>query len=223
MLSLLIFISTQVSILNGHKLAFGNTQGSNMVLQQAPQTAKVWGNATSGSSITVQLMDSNNQMVDKQTATTASNGLWSVYFKPIPASNDVYSITASDGSSTVSMSNILFGDVWFCSGQSNMQYTVDQAFNATEEVAAANNFPMIRLFTATPIGSGQPQINLLQIEAPWSVASSASVGGGAWSYMSAVCWFFGRNIYESRKYPIGLIVSDVCAAFFLYTFIAYYL
>eukprot|EP01084_Bolivina_argentea_P188213 324055_1 len=210
MLSLLIVLATQLCLIYGQNtLAFGNTQGSNMVLQQAPNMAKIWGNSTVGSTVTVELiMESNGQSVDKVTVTTGSNGLWSIYFKPIKASNTAYNITATSGTqSSISMTNILFGDVFVCSGQSNMQFTVDQAFNATAEVQAANNYPMIRVMTAALTGATVPQLEVVIAE-KWSVAANTTIGRGNWSYFSAVCWFFGRNIYEMRKYPIGLIGTD---------------
>ena len=106
-----------------------------------------------------------------------------------------------------------------------MQFTVDQAFNATAEVAAAADFPYIRLFTAALISSNTPLNQLAGIEQPWSVASPTAVGGGNWSYFSAVwfdcsfthqcchdsikcSWFYGRDIFETLHYPIGLIDSD---------------
>jgi sialate O-acetylesterase len=67
-----------------------------------------------------------------------------------------------------------------------MQFTVDSAFNATAEVAAADGFPYIRLFTAALYASNTPLVQLESVEEPWSVASSASVGGGNWTYFSAV-------------------------------------
>ena len=95
-----------------------------------------------------------------------------------------------------------------CSGQSNMQFTVLQGFNATAEIAAAANFPFIRLFTAALISSNTPENQLLGIEQPWSVASPAAIGNGNWSYFSAVCWFYGRDIFEKLNYPIGMIDTD---------------
>lgn len=180
-----------------------------MVLQQSPFSAKIWGKSVVGSSIDITLtLESNQQIIDKVNAITDSTGFWSIYFKPIAASNNAYTITATTSNDTISMSNILFGDVFVCGGQSNMQFTVDSAFNASNEVQAANNYPMIRLFTASEIGAAKPQIELLKIEEPWSVASNLTVGGGNWSYFSAMCWFFGRNLHEFRKYPIGLIGSN---------------
>eukprot|EP01084_Bolivina_argentea_P188583 324604_1 len=89
-----------------------------------------------------------------------------------------------------------------------MQFTVDSAFNASDEIKDANNYPFIRVFSASQIGSTTPQLNLLQVKEPWSVASSASIGGGNWTYMSAVCWFFGKNMFKYRQYPIGLISTN---------------
>lgn len=98
--------------------------------------------------------------------------------------------------------------VQLCSGQSNMQFTVDSAFNATAEVAAAANFPYIRLFSAALFASSTPLDELESVMQPWSVASPAAVGGGNWSYFSAMCWFYGRDIYQELDYPIGLIDTD---------------
>ena len=207
---ILAFVGLLLLVSNGQSLSFGNTQGSNMVLQQAPYMSKIWGKASAGSTIDVRLtLESTGNTIDTVSATTDSNGYWSIYFKPIAASNDVYSITATTGKESVSMKNILFGDVFICGGQSNMQFTVDSAFNASEEVQAANNYPMIRLFTATQIGSSTPQIELLQIEEPWSVASNITVGGGNWSYMSAMVGTFLSiffSVFSSNNlYPLVLV------------------
>ena len=69
-----------------------------------------------------------------------------------------------------------------------MQFTVDQAFNASAEVAAAADFPYIRLFTAALISSNTPLNQLAGVEQSWSVASPNAVGGGNWSYFSAI-WY----------------------------------
>ena len=127
---------------------------------------------------------------------------------PIAASSTSYNVTASSAGETATLTDVLFGDVWLCSGQSNMQFTVDSAFNATAEVAAAGNFPLIRLFTAAMIASDTPLTELAQVEEPWSVASAAAVGGGNWTYFSAMCWFYGRDIFQELQYPIGLIATD---------------
>ena len=102
--------------------------------------------------------------------------------------------------------DVLFGDVWLCSGQSNMQLTVNMIYNATEEIANAGNYPKIRVFTAALMASSVPIEELLGIDLDWSVASAHSIGGPDWTHMSAVCWLYGRMIHQAlNARPIGLI------------------
>jgi len=182
-----------------------NTLGSNMVLQQAPQSANLWGQSQAADTITVNFNSQNYQ------TTSDSNGFWLISLPPTPASFNAYTITINgnpSGNSAV-LSNVLFGDVYLCGGQSNMQFTVDSAFNASTEVPEANNYPNIRVFT---VGQGTwsftPLEYLNTIEQQWSVASNTSIGGGNWTFMSAVCWFTGRNIYNQQQIPLGLISNN---------------
>ncbi len=96
---------------------------------------------------------------------------------------------------TITLHDLLFGDVWICSGQSNMQLTVSLIYNATEEIANAGNFSKIRIFTNFQIPSAIPVEESLGIALNWSIASSETVGGPDWQYMSAVCWLYGRIIH----------------------------
>lgn len=90
-----------------------------------------------------------------------------------------------------------------------MQFTVDSAFNYTEEIAAANNYPNIRVFTVGQSHYSSTPLNQLAAFAQgWSVASSSSIGAGNWSEFSAVCWFTGRDLYDKYQVPIGLISSN---------------
>jgi len=85
---------------------------------------------------------------------------------------------------------------------------VSLIFNATEEIANAGNFPKIRLFTAALVPSETPLEELVRIRLNWAVASSQSVGGPDWFYMSAVCWLYGRMIHQALGgRPIGLIAT----------------
>lgn len=136
------------------------------------------------------------------------------------------------------LEDVYFGDVWLCGGQSNMQFTVNTAFNATEEIALANRYPHVRLLTVgqgttstevpTPSLSNlhltrsdvtahdthdthmfaQPLPVLKTLEQPWSVANATSVGGKSWQHFSAVCWFFGKQLYDKYQVPIGLVSSN---------------
>jgi sialate O-acetylesterase len=109
---------------------------------------------------------------------------------------------------TITLHDVLFGDVWICSGQSNMQLTVSMIYNATEEIVNAGNYPKIRVFTAALQSSRAPIEELLCIALNWSIASPQSIGGPDWVYMSAVCWLYGRMIHEALGgRPIGLIAT----------------
>ena len=89
-----------------------------------------------------------------------------------------------------------------------MQFTVSMAFNATQEIAAADDFPLIRLFTPAMVQSDTPLVDFSSIEQDWAVASNVSVGGAQWTHFSAVCWFYGRDLFLSRGTPVGLIASN---------------
>jgi len=175
-----------------------------MVLQRGPQRANIWGWASPGAHIDLYLNDTNHFY----TTTAANDGSWNILLQATPAGGPyVISANASSGQ-VANLEDIYFGDVYICSGQSNMQMTVHSVFNAAAEIQAANNYPLIRLFT---VGEGTTSITPLSefttISQVWSVASAATVGVGDWTEFSAVCWFFGRDIYDKLKIPIGL-VSD---------------
>eukprot|EP01084_Bolivina_argentea_P254229 427372_1 len=188
---------------------FGNTQGDYMVLQKQPERAQIWGFSSPNDLITITLSYQSNSKVIETINTTANglNSTWKTYLSPQPAQNDIeYIITATSNtlSKTISLSHILFGDVFFCSGQSNMGFTVYSAFNSTAEIQAANNFPNIRLIQVHGHAMPIPQLESA-IYLPWSIANSTSIGNGNFTYFSAVCWFYGRDLYEYLQYPIGLI------------------
>jgi len=199
---LLLLLST--GCLAASSLNVSNTLGSNMVLQREPVQAKVWGWAAAGIEVYV---DFNSKQLN---TTAAKDGSWIVTLPATKAGGPYSIVVSSSDGGKIMLSNVLFGEVWLCGGQSNMQFTVPQAFNATAEVAAANNYPNIRVMSVgTSHYSSTPLDQLYQNpQLIWSVASSASVGMGDWSAMSAVCWFTGRNLYDNLQVPIGLISSN---------------
>jgi len=185
-----------------------------MVLQRAPQRAIVWGYGDSNKSITVTI---NNQIYTTITRTKSENNLgesiWSVTLDPVsdegPFDIHVSQPLTNGTLFTITLYDILFGDVWICSGQSNMEMAVIDIFNGTDEIANAGNYPKIRLFTSARNASGTPSEELLGMWLNWSVASPKSVGGPSFIYMSAVCWLYGRMIHEALGgRPIGLIAAS---------------
>ncbi|XP_069138696.1 sialate O-acetylesterase-like isoform X2 [Argopecten irradians] len=173
-----------------------------MVLQKAPQQAVIWGyNPLSNVFIDVSVAQ------QKVRALVGTNGQWSVTLDPVKGPGP-YNVTARGPEGEITLTDVLFGDVWLCSGQSNMQFSVSQVFNASEEIKDADNYPNIRLFTVNQVTSKVPLTDLdapKSIKQPWSVASRKAVDGGAWGYFSAVCWLYGKYLYQKLGYPIGLV------------------
>jgi sialate O-acetylesterase len=146
-------------------------------------------------------------------ANERNESIWSVTLDPVsdegPFDIHVSQPLANGTLITITIHDILFGDVWICSGQSNMQMTVSLIFNGTEEIANAGNYPKIRVYTVETTGSPTPVEEVLGVRLNWSVASSASIGGPDWRYMSAVCWLYGRQIHQALGgRPIGLIATS---------------
>jgi sialate O-acetylesterase len=154
---------------------------------QRDQAIPVWGTARDGEKVTVEI---GNQKV----TTTAENGVWRVDLKPIPAGGP-FTLTLT-GDNTVTVNNVLVGEVWICSGQSNMEWAFNNAANAEEERPKAN-FPKIRMITVAKKISSQP---LPEAQSSWVECSPEKVGG-----FSAVGYFFARDLYQKLGIPIGMI------------------
>lgn len=152
--------------------------GDNMVLQQnAPIT--LWGWADAGEKVTVAIGE------QKVSATTGEDGKWKLQLEPLAAGGPVEMTVA--GKNSITVKNILIGEVWICSGQSNMAWTVRQCKNASEEIKTAN-FPKIRLLTVPRKLAGTPQEN---VRARWDVCTPKTV-----VEFSGVGFFFGRAIHK---------------------------
>jgi sialate O-acetylesterase len=185
-----------------------------MVLQRAPQRAIVWGFGDSSTLTTLTMDDKIYTTMSRPEAANAQNeSIWSVTLDPVsdegPFDIHVSQPLANGTLVTITIHDVLFGDVWFCSGQSNMQLTVGMIYNGSEEIANAGNYPKIRVFTASLRGSETPVEELLGIRLNWAVASPQSIGGPEWDYMSAVCWLYGRMVHQALdSRPIGLIAAS---------------
>jgi len=161
-----------------------------MVLQRGVPS-RIFGKAEPGEAVTVTFRAQTVQTV------TDPLGRWEVWLRPLnpgpPAEMTVR------GANTVTITDVLVGDVWIGSGQSNMQWAVRQSDNAEWEASAAA-FPQIRLFSVPRKPSPVP---LEDVEAKWVVCSPDSIG-----QFSAVLYFFGRQMHQDLKVPMGLIHSS---------------
>lgn len=159
-----------------------------MVLQQL-QLVRIWGTAEVGEDVKITFGD------QEHSTATDPTGRWSVTLNPMNANATPANLVVV-GKNTITLKNVLVGEVWICSGQSNMQWTVKQSGKAEEEIAAANH-PQIRMFSVERSPSMTPQPDCT---GTWKEASSANVGD-----FSAVGYFFGRHLHQVLKVPVGLI------------------
>ncbi|KAM6045026.1 sialate O-acetylesterase isoform 3-T3 [Theristicus caerulescens] len=186
-------------------LGFASYYGDHMVLQKAPAGAVVWGYGEPGASVTVALSEDGGLVVMKKTAPVKGpSGTWTTVLDPMDPGGP-YALTAGQGSENVTLRDIYFGDVWLCSGQSNMVMTVSQIVNASRELAAAARYPYVRVFAAAPARSDVELEDLERIDLPWAIPTAENLGHGNFTYFSAVCWLLGRYLYEALRYPLGLV------------------
>lgn len=168
----------------------------NMVLQQK-SAVPFWGESNQKS---VSIISSWDKKIYK---TAVVNGKWNVVLKT-PSYGGPFTITINDGE-VKTLQNILIGEVWLCSGQSNMEMPLDgwgKIDNYKEEIANAN-YPEIRLLQVEHIESTLP-LNTLKVQHNgWNVCDSKNIAD-----FSATAYFFARKIYKEKKIPIGLIHSS---------------
>ena len=165
----------------------------NAVLQQGIPVP-VWGTADNGERVTVEFQG-------QEVSTVAKDGKWMVRLAPLKAGGP-FNMTISGsiaGSRVLTLSNILVGEVWVCSGQSNMWWTMALTANAEKDIAAATN-SNIRLLTVPAKTSYTP---LEDMGASWAMCEPATVKD-----FSAVGYFFGRYLNKVRNVPVGLINSS---------------
>ncbi len=158
----------------------------NAVLQQG-RSVPVWGTANDGEQVTVTFQ---NQKV----STTAKDGKWMVKLKPLKAGGP-FTMTIS-GENTIELKNILVGEVWIASGQSNMQWTVKNSANGDEAIANCAD-PMIRLFTVPRKPALNPRST---VDASWVECTPETLPD-----FSAVGYFFGRDLRKALNVPVGII------------------
>lgn len=166
--------------------------GSHMVLQQK-QPIVLWGFAEPGEAITINFRGQTAK------ALTDDEGRWKLILKAVNADSSPSSLTVSGSRSpSLTLVDILVGEVWLCSGQSNMEWRMDRTHSPGPEILRAR-YPRIRLFQIPRKATAEPQFD---VEAAWETCSPETVRD-----FSAVAFYFGWELHQNLDVPIGLIES----------------
>jgi len=171
---------------------------AHMVLQR-DMKVPVWGAADPGETVTVQFAGQS------KTTTAGADGAWRLDLDPLTASADsrTFSVTGSKTATPITLDDVLVGEVWLASGQSNMDFSVSQKVkyfagtaNEDQEIAAAN-YPNIRILTGTAEKMYEPQAS---VPGEWQVCTPDTAPA-----FSAVAYFFARDLQNTIKVPVGMI------------------
>ena len=184
-LTLLLFMSLK-PVLAQLKMPY--LFSDHMVLQR-DTPLKIWGWGLESTDIDVYLGD-------KVYHTVVKNGEWQVSVDALTTGKTL-TLKVTDGYDTLTYNDILVGDVWVCSGQSNMEWSLKNANNAKAEISNAN-YPEIRLFTVPKDMFNHPRQNTK--EAVWEICEPSAMPD-----FTAVGYFFGRHLHQQLDVPIGLI------------------
>ena len=187
-------------------LQMSDMYSDNMVLQHG-QPLTIHGKANAGEKVTVKIAG------QKKKTEAASNGKWSVILEPLKAGGP-YTLEISAGKKELIYNKVLAGEVWLCSGQSNMEFYLSQSATGKRDIPQAAN-DQIRLFDmkarwrTNPVeweASVLDSLNHLQYytDASWTVCSPETAG-----QFSAIAYYFGKMLQDSLQVPVGLICNAI--------------
>jgi sialate O-acetylesterase len=202
-----VLLTLVVTALAGHArgdVKLAEIFGDHMVLQEGTKLP-VWGWAAAGERVTVTFGGASGSAI------AGADGTWLVDLPAVPQNTKPQVLTVA-GKNTLTFQDVLVGDVWFASGQSNMDFGIGNDGHAAETIASANE-PQIRLFMVTKQLSLQPLSTFGRtipgnLDGKWQVCSPAVLGGKwGWNGFSALAYYFGREIHHHLNRPIGMIQS----------------
>jgi sialate O-acetylesterase len=188
-------------------LEFGLPFGSHMVLPAGRDLA-VWGTGATGGQVALRFGE------HAATGHVQADGTWKAVLRGMPpsATARVLQVEAAGGA-VKKLEDVLVGEVWFCAGQSNMDFPLGRAVGGGDEAARAENFPSIRLLNLTAVDTANRPFDAAELgrltperlfEGRWTRA-----GGQSAAAFSAVGWWAGREIHGKRKVPVGLVDVSV--------------
>ncbi len=162
---------------------------SEHMLVQRNVPVRIWGSADPGEAVTVSFQK------QKVSTTADSTGKWQAFLAPMKEQTAGADMTIA-GKNSITVADVLVGDVWIGSGQSNMGFTTGRADNAEKELAAAD-YPLIRLFGVKLTVADTPKDDVI---GKWTLCTPETVKS-----FSAVLYFYGRDLHKATKLPMGLI------------------
>lgn len=165
---------------------------SDHMLLQRETDAAIWGKTDPDAEVTVSFKG------ETASAKADNNGAWKIEIPTGEADAEGAELIITSGDDSITIADVLVGEVWFASGQSNMYFTMDRV-EAYEELIAKSDLPSIRVFNAPLVTAVEPQDD---IEGEWTPASPDTIPG-----YSAVAFFFVKKLHEELGIPIGLIKS----------------
>lgn len=193
-LAVIIILMLSGSISLKAEIRLPSIFGDNMVLQQQADVA-IWGKASANSSVSVKTSWNGKSY----TTRAANDGSWKLKVST-PVAGGPYTVTISDGKAVI-LKNVLIGEVWVCSGQSNMEMPMkgyrNQPITGSNEFIAVSTNPGIRMITVPKVASLTPLDNF---NGSWKLCEPEIV-----SEFSATAYFFGLMLNKSLDVPIGLI------------------
>ncbi|MGI9467457.1 MAG: sialate O-acetylesterase [Rubripirellula sp.] len=166
---------------------------SDHMVMQRNENIKVWGWSKPGDNITSTLASQTSR------TKSSADGTWSLEFKEFPAGGP-HELKIQTSEESITINDIYMGEVWLCSGQSNMAMKVGGVMDAETEISTANH-PAVRMFTESSPHATEPQD---RCKGAWQVCSPETV-----SSFSATAYFFGRKLQQELNVPVGLINSSV--------------
>lgn len=189
---LLFFLFFEVCALYPSELRMPSVFGDNMVLQRNKELV-FWGNAAPLSEVTVGLLGQS------WVCRADSDGSWKLTVTLTAESREPFDVKVQAGRESLVFHNVLLGEVWLASGQSNMEYSMSGVEDARNEIDRAN-YPEIRFFNVATNVSNYP---LDDVRGKWEICSPATV-----ARLSGVAYYFARQVLEKQHVPVGIISSS---------------